>query len=358
MGRAGTGEADRQQGRLRARHRWLPLPTVAALLFGSAPATAAPREWLFASLAPEGSPTAGMLDDFVRLFEKHVKGNVRLQRRYGGVLGDEVDMLASCRLGKIAFWAGSLGSVIPTVPELRFLEIPYLFQDISGFQRVVGHYRRGLHPQLQGLFARRGLVLLGAAAIGWRNFSSVKRPIRTVADLRGMTIRAQPSDLHPVYLSAFGARPKSISLNEINTALDVELIEGFDIMATIMYAGSLDSRIKHYTVSRHVLQIGLAVAHRATWETLSPQERKAIEEGLEGVLTRGERAHMAFDDELVALLPKRGVSVVHPTPEALGAFRAAARKVEEHVRRTGSKEEIQLLDSVKALLADKNADAR
>ena len=340
------------------RGRQLGLLLVVVSVAWALTAAAAPREWVVATVAPEGSPTAAVVEEGIRLLERYAGATIRFRRRYGGVLGDEGDMLQSCRQGKIHLWAGSLGALVTAVPELRFLEVPYLFRDVQAFQRVMAHYRRGRDPALQSLFARQGLVVFGMTAISWRNFSSVRRPIRTLSDLRGMTVRAQPGGLHPVYLSALGARPKAVSLNEINTALDVDLIDAFDIPATFIYAGSLDSRIKHYTVTQHILQIGVMVIHRQAWDSLPATLRAAVEQAIEGIALRGELAHMAFDSEMIALLPQRGVNVIQPTPEALADFRAAARKVEEHVRRTGSKEEIGLLDRVKKIVAEDGVNAR
>jgi TRAP-type C4-dicarboxylate transport system substrate-binding protein len=166
----------------------------------------------------------------------------------GGVLGDEQDTVAECQRGGIHLWAGSLGALATLVPELRFLEQPYLFPSVAAFQGI----RNALgnrNQAIRALFDRRGLVVLGMAFAGWRNISSVKKPIRAPADLAGMRVRSQPSDLHMEIWRSWRAQPKAIALTELDSALEIQLVDAFDVPATWVYATSLDARIKYHTLT-------------------------------------------------------------------------------------------------------------
>lgn len=341
-----------------ARAVWGKRGVVAVAAFLSwlgAPFTAAaePRSWLLATLAPEGSPTANMVNAVASLMARASGGELRIKRRMGGVLGDELDTLVECQQGRIEVFMGSLGAAVSLVPELRFLEQPYLFADVATFQRVMKRLQDGRHPDLQALFHRRGLELIGMAAIGWRNLSSVRRPIRAPADLQGAKVRAQPGDLNPQFWRALGALPKEIALTELNSALEIQLVEAFDVPATFVYATSLDARIKFYTLTQHILQIGVWVVNKQAWDGLPAARRSRILEGVPQVVARGETEHVRFDEEITALLPGRGVSILRPSAAELAAFRAASAPVEAHIRRTGSKAELALFDRVKAIIAER-----
>jgi TRAP-type C4-dicarboxylate transport system substrate-binding protein len=311
------------------------------------------REWFFASIAPEGSPAGNFVEAASNLIARSSGGKIRVKRRMGGVLGDEQDTALECQHGKIQVFAGSLGAVASLVPELRFLEQPYLFPDVATFQRVMKGLGNGRRPEVQALFNRRGLVILGMAAIGWRNISSVRKAIHTPSDLQGLRLRSQPAELHLEMWKAFGAVPKSLALTELNSGLEIQVVEAFDVPATFVYATSLDARIKYYTLSRHILQIGLIVVNKAAWDALPTAWRTRIFDGMQEVTLRGEREISKLDEDLIAMLPRRGVSVIQPTDEELGAFRAAAAKLEGYVRRTGSREELALFDRVRALIDGK-----
>ncbi len=307
-----------------------------------------PPRWLLATIAPEGSPSVVALRSVTQLLTKSSGGQLGVSMRLGGILGDEIDTLADCRTGAIQLCAVSIGALALQVPELQFFEQPYLFRDLEAWTRTLVGYHYGTDPRLQSVVARHDLVLLGLTFIGWRNISSARRPIRSPGDLTGLRVRAQGSPLNLELWRAWGAIPKATALTELNSALEISLVEAFDVPSTFIFASSLDARIKYYTVTRHVLQIGLLVANRKAWEALPTQWKKHFFEGLPPLLAAGDREHTRFDQELVDLLPRRGVQIIRPDPDQLAAFeRAAAAAGESYLRRTATPATLQLFDQLR-----------
>jgi len=155
----------------------------------------------------------------------------------------------------------------------------------------------------------------------------------------------------PKEWKALGSLPRTTELTELGTALDLDLFEAFDVPAPWLYATSLDARIKHHTLTRHVLQIGVFLVNLKAWSTLPPAARDRIVIEMDRVVTDNDRTHVAFDDELIRLLPGRGVTVIEPSAADLDRFRARSRPVEHYVRRTASKDELRLLELTKRTIA-------
>ncbi len=309
-----------------------------------------PREWLLSTIAPEGSPSGNTVDAIARLLTRASGGGIKAKRRMGGVLGDEQNTALRCQKGQIQVWAGSLGALVPLVPELRFLEQPYMFPDIATFRRVMKPFQYGRGPELAPLFERRGLVPLGVVPVGWRNISTVRRPVRSPADLRGMSVRVQPGGLHDQIWKTWGAVPRPIALTELNSALEVRLVEAFDVQATFVYATSLDARIKYYTITRHVFTTGVAVVNKEAWDGLPEAWRRKIRAGADEIISRGSDEHIQFDEDLIALLPRRGVEIIRPGAAEMAEFRSVAAPVERHIRATASAEELRLFERIKGLV--------
>ncbi len=316
--------------------------------FAAARAEAAPARWVLASIAPEDSPSGQLARRMGALFERNAPGELVFKWRLGGVLGDEADTVAMCRRGEIAAFAGSMGAVAAVVPEIELLEQPYLFPDLETFQAA----RRAIErlPQFQAYFHKRDLVLLGMVAIGWRNIFSVKRPVHSVSDLRGMRVRTQPGALHTEIWKAFGAEPRAIPLTELNTALEVGHVEAFDVPANFAYATSLDSKAHHYTLSRHLLQIAMFVVNKKAWDALSHASRVRLTDGLEAIVVASEKQHMAFDDELLGHLRKGGAAIYVPSAAELATFREASGGIGEYLRRRATKAERVLFDGVRQVV--------
>ncbi len=309
------------------------------------------RRWILATIAPEGSPSASTVEQIRALVARATGGALQIKPRYGGILGDEKDAALKCQQGRIQVWGGSLGALVSLVPEMRFMELPYLFPDLPSFQRVMREFHYGRKGDFQTFFNRRGFVVLGFAPVGWRNISSVSLPVRSPANLRGLRVRSQPSELQLETWRSWGAIPKPAALTELNSALEVEMIEAFDVPATFVYATSLDSRIKHYTLTRHMLQVGIAIINRDAWEALPAAWREKILAGTDEIISRTQDEHVKYDEELIGLLPRRGVSIHTLTDAERGAFRAAATAAEASWRRTASKEEVSLLERVREIVA-------
>ncbi len=332
------------------------LGLVAGILIGlGSPCHSAPAEWIFASIAPEGSPGGDALDAVARCIERNGAGKIRVKRRNGGILGAEADTLDMLQRGRVQAMIVSLGALVSRVPEVRFLELPYLVPDALARRRVQSRLRHFRHPAMLPLFTARGLFPLGIGFAGWRNVSSARKLIRSPEDLRGLRVRSQPSDLHLAYWRAFGANPRPTELTELAIGLELDLFEAFDVPATWIYATSLHARIRHYALTRHVMQLGVVVVHLDTWNALPQRARAGILADVESMVSDFDQRMMALDEDLIGLLPGTAVTVTQLTAAELDQFRARGRSVEAYVRKTASKDELRLLELTKKIIAGETA---
>ncbi len=305
------------------------------LLQGAASALARPaNEWIAASVAPEGSPSQRVCDAALEAVRASSGVALTFKRRYSAVLGDEITTIRALQDDKVQMVCASAGAVADLAPELRFLELPYLFRTFEAYQAFLGTFRRKLGADYQRIFRGRGIVGGPLTFIGWRNFAATKRAIRQPADLRGMRVRSQPAELHLAWWSALGAVPKATALPEVDGALASGIVEALDVPIAYLYATSALDRIRHFTLSRHMAQTGLVAFSRRAWDGLPKARHRAIEDALEKVQIPYALEHLRFDDELVAALRERGVAVLSLDEGAREAFARQGRAFQESVRRS------------------------
>src|SRR5690606_36613585 len=85
--------------------------------------------------------------------------------------------------------------------------LPFLFSSTDHMRRSLdGAPGRAILDTLRP----HGLIGLCFYDSGQRSFYNRLRPVRTPADLRGMKIRVQPSDLYVAMVRALGANPTPI----------------------------------------------------------------------------------------------------------------------------------------------------
>jgi len=124
-------------------------------------------------------------------------------------------------------------------------------------------------------FEKAGFIGLALYESGARSFYA-KKPIRTVADVKGMKVRVQPSDLWVNLITAIGASPTPMPFAEVYTGLKTGLLD-----AAENNIPSYDE-MKHYesapvfSETQHVMSPEVLVFSKKVWDTLSPDEQAAL----------------------------------------------------------------------------------
>jgi TRAP-type C4-dicarboxylate transport system substrate-binding protein len=123
-----------------------------------------------------------------------------------------------------------------------------------------------------------GFVGLTFYDSGARSIYNSVRPIRSVADLKGLRIRVQQSKLMSDMMRALGAEPIELPYGQVRTALATRLIDGaennwpsFVTTDHYKYAG-------FYTLTEHTMGPEVLVMSRKAWESLSTEDRKIFRE--------------------------------------------------------------------------------
>jgi len=122
-----------------------------------------------------------------------------------------------CNLGSIARIGGLVEPEEPlNAPQNGISsDLPFLFRDLD-------HFRKTMYgPQgdkILAAFDKAGFVGLALYESGARSMYA-KKPIKSVADMKGLKVRVQPSDLFISMLTAMGASPAPMRSNASVPAL-------------------------------------------------------------------------------------------------------------------------------------------
>ena len=141
-------------------------------------------------------------------------------------LGGAQENVAQTRAGTIAAtWVG-MAFLARTVPELEAVSLPFMFPSRQVAYRVMDSDTVG--KLLEGKLADKGFVLLGFMELGARQVTNSVRPIKTIADLKGLKIRLQPNETHLATFRALGANALAMDIREVYSALQQKVIDGHE----------------------------------------------------------------------------------------------------------------------------------
>jgi tripartite ATP-independent transporter DctP family solute receptor len=172
---------------------------------------------------PPTYPTVLGLNHMAEVLNELSGGRITMEVFPGGQLGDERSTIEQVQLGVIDIVRTSTSPVGEFYAPMGVYSLPFIFRSEAHFWRVVqGPIGFEL---LEGLRSA-GMVGLAYYDSGSRNFYTTKTPIRSVADLNGLRIRTQQSQVVLDMMAALGADPVPLAFGEVYSALQTGVIDG------------------------------------------------------------------------------------------------------------------------------------
>jgi TRAP-type C4-dicarboxylate transport system substrate-binding protein len=121
-----------------------------------------------------------------------------------------------------------------------------------------------------------GFIGLGWFESGSRNFYNSKRAVKSPADLRGLKIRVQESELMMGLVSAFGAIPTPMAFGEVYSALQTGVIDGAENNWPSYFSTSHYEVAKHFTLDEHTRVPEIIVGSKISLGRLSKADQELI----------------------------------------------------------------------------------
>lgn len=225
--------------------RWL--GTLAGLVLAAAVGSAEGQQKIvlkFAHIAPTTFPYHDGALKFKEVLERLAGGRVEVQVFPAAQLGGERDINEGIRLGTVHVGVGA-GALAGFAPIYNIVELPFLIKNQDHMERVAdGPAGRLLARRIE---EQSGLKVLGFWSTGDSGIQTVKGPVRTPDDLRGVKIRVMENQALIESTRALGANPTPIPFPEVYTSLKQGVVEGAHLDYTALYTTKVFETIKYVT---------------------------------------------------------------------------------------------------------------
>ena len=208
-----------------------------------------------------------------REIETATKGQVILEVFPDMQLGGAQENVSQTRAGTIGMtWVG-MAFLSRTVPELEAVSLPFMFPSREVAYKVMDGPMGDLLAQK---LAEKGFVSLGYMELGSRQVTNSLRPIKTMADLKGMKIRLQPNETHLATFRALGANPQAMDIREVYSALQQKVIDGAENPYNLNLASRFFEVQKYLSNTGHFFDFIAVVGSKKVFDALKPEYQKAI----------------------------------------------------------------------------------
>jgi tripartite ATP-independent transporter DctP family solute receptor len=231
----------------------------------------AAREFRSADVHPEDYPTVMAVKFMSAEIARRTGGKHTIKVFTGNQLGGEKDTIEQTRIGALDLVRINVAPMNNICPETMVPTMPFLFRSKEHMRKVLDG---PIGDQILKSCESQGFVGLAFYDSGSRSLYTVRKPVKTLADAKGMKIRVQQSDLWVALLQAMGANATPMPYGEVYTALKTGLVDGAENNWPSYDTSKHHEVAKYYSMTEHSMAPEMLLMSRKVWDTLSADEQK------------------------------------------------------------------------------------
>ena len=232
--------------------------------------TAFARDFRSSDVHPADYPTVLAVKHMGKLLSEQTKGRLGIRVYPSGSLGTEKDNIEQLKIGGLDMMRINAGVLNSVVPETIATVMPFVFRSTEHMRKVLDG---PIGDEILASMEVQGLVGLAFYDSGSRSFYTAKRPIKSLADMKGLKIRVQQSDLFVAMIEALGANPTPMPLGEVYTALKTGIVDAAENNWPSYESSRHFEAAKYYSLSEHSLAPEVLVISKKIWDALSKEDQ-------------------------------------------------------------------------------------
>jgi len=233
------------------------------------------KELKWASLFPEGDYNIQSMKQFCNSINNYTNGSVKVTFYSVGQIAEVKELAEVCRTGAIEM-ATTAPIHYPSIFPLN--SVLQMYATAFKSPEQAAYVWRGLYrdiPEIQGEYAKQNQYCLNRTVLA-KYVTLSKKPLRNLADLKGLKIRDFPGKYFPAMLRKAGASSNPIPMAEAYEGLSRGLID-----AAMMNTPTIES-LRFYETAKYVcMPVGTFIAFHVSinldvWNSFTPEIRNAF----------------------------------------------------------------------------------
>jgi len=229
---------------------------------------------------------------FIALVEERTNGSVTIKYFPDSMLGKAATQLESLRMGELDFFVGGVGWFSQLVGEYNLWATAFVMKNYN-HARAAMEGEPGQIAQGKLLDKYKIRMLDGTWYRAPRQVFSTEKggPIRSINDLKGVTMRTVPLDAFAIPWGETPATTTSIPYSELYMALKQGVAEAFEGPIDLTVHNKMHEPCKYLSLTSHQFETAGIFISEMTYQELTKEEQEIIKQA--AVETR------AFTEELI-----------------------------------------------------------
>jgi tripartite ATP-independent transporter DctP family solute receptor len=189
-----------------------------------------------------------------------------------GALGSEKETIDQTKIGALDLTRVNISPMNAICLKTQVPTMPFLFRSVDHMRKVLDG---PVGDEILKDCEQYGFVGLAFYDSGARSVYA-KKPIKTVADTKGLKIRVQQSDLWVALVSAMGANPTPMPYGEVYTALKTGIIDAAENNVPSYDTSKHHEAVKFYSKTEHSMAPEVLLMSKVVYDKLTPAEQQMI----------------------------------------------------------------------------------
>ncbi|HEV7412483.1 MAG TPA: TRAP transporter substrate-binding protein [Casimicrobiaceae bacterium] len=228
----------------------------------------------FSHVVAVDTPKGKGAEYFKKLAEERTKGRVKIEIYPNSQLYKDGEEMEALQLGSVQMLAPSVAKFGPLgAREFEVFDLPYIFDSFADLHKVTdGAVGKKLFKKLE----TKSIAGLAFWDNGFKDFSA-NRALRLPADVKGLKMRIQSSNVLDAEIRTLGGLPQKMAFSEVYQGLQTGVVDGTENPPSNFYTQKMHEVQKFLTLTDHGVIEYAVIANKPFWDGLPADIRTTLE---------------------------------------------------------------------------------
>jgi len=268
------------------------------------------------SIAAGTSKSASVDIAYVETFKEYVEANsngrIKFNLFYGNSLGSDADVCAGVANGTIEFYIGDITTTSGYYKPSLLFSIPGAIASMEEASKLfASEWGKNFFKECA---EKTNIKILGAVSKGFRNFTTVKVPLKTPKDINGLTLRVINNPLFIQMVESLGGNPVPLDIRELYTALQNGIVDGHENAIPNILQDKTYELEKFLVLDAHTGAYLCGMISNSFYNSLPADLQKVVMDANAAAVKAAEATAASIIVNGLQTLRNNGVSIYEPTP--------------------------------------------
>jgi len=282
---------------------------------------------------------------FEELVKKYSGKPVSFVLHKNSELGLEKDYFAYMNQGKAVDYAIVSPAHMSTFSKAApFIDAPFIFRDLEHWNKVLD--QDVLKPIADEIAQKADVMLIGYAGGGTRNIF-VNKPVRNMAELKGLKVRVQGAPIWSRTFAAAGMSPTVIAYNEVYNAIQNGVIQAGENEAAGVEQMKFYEVGPNLSMTQHAITIRPLCFSGKTYKSLDKNLQAAVLKAGKEAGAYGRQIESSEDEQKLVALEKAGKLKRIPFSDRAQMQRAVEPVIRDYAKEIGADSILAKINAIK-----------